>query len=314
MQVKFILFICILIGLAGCSDNDSIGNRDEFIEHNGFPKKVQVPENFTDPKWQVLGGDYMFYVEEIDFGGAKKSMLVVGNKKEKLFCSSLNINRFLILGRQGDDKHGGKFIVPYEHIQKSDYEFSTDLTEFNRMLTSVAVLKNFTWKNEMKNRILSTLLMNSQLRGLSALENEALLEDSLMPKERKIQELFKGRSQWNLRNFLRFNSETDLCIEIERSGFSDFTRPEAMNSLCLGREIFKNNEFDFKDKRNLFIYYPFVSYTKELQNKQGDYKIYYWPAVNILSFKMSFTPDGYPQFTRKNLYVSLLDRKIKKFD
>ncbi|HWY33509.1 MAG TPA: hypothetical protein VNX68_02610, partial [Nitrosopumilaceae archaeon] len=174
-------------------------------------------------------------------------------------------------------------------------------------------LKGFTWKNEAQNRFVSGLIMYTQLRGILCTGKPELVEDSLMPKEQKIQQMFKNGYMYNLRNFVRYTPSVDFDKEIKRLGFQEhqYTTKVDSKSEVYYTDIFKNNELDFRNKSDLHIYYAFASYSSI--GTEGKTIFIYFPAANIIEYKLRLTADGYPQFDKKNWYVSLFDKKMKGF-
>jgi hypothetical protein len=158
---------------------------------------------------------------------------------------------------------------------------------------------------------MSCLIMYTQLRGISALSAPELLNDTVSSKEKKLQNIYNNSStEYNIRNFLRYNVGADLFQEIKRLGFQvdmNIANPYMKDKAY--RAVLKN-EFELDDRSCLFIYYPFVAYT--MVPAQPVPQLINYPAVNLLQYKMSMTPDGFPQVTRKNVYMSLLDGFTKK--
>lgn len=301
---------CIGLLLLISCNNGGISNREDFIVQNNIGQGEQIPKDFTDDRWKELAGDYCFYTGDFSFGANRKCLFILGNKKEKQLLSFIELNNFLIPGKQGEGKYRTRFVTSYENLTHADYASANNLEAFNSLLLSIPELKDFKWKNEFQNRMMSSLIMYTQLRGMSFLGAPAVLEDSSLTKEQKLQKGFDANYEYNLRNFLRYNISTDLFQEIERLGFKvnpavphPFEKDKAYQSVL-------KDEFNLDDKSCLFIYYPFVSYAYIPADPAP--QIVYFPAVNILQYKMRFTPDGFPQLERKNIYLSLLDGSTRK--
>ncbi len=312
MKTLHLILITAIACLMACSNQPSgetntasISNRDAFMKEHGFATNDSLPQSFSDGRWKEIGGSYYVYVANFEQGGIKKCMMLLANKKENVYKAALNINPWLCIGRQGTGIHSGRIIIPFEYISRQEYDYSNNMDEFNRLLGTIPELKGFTWKNELQNKLMCGLLMYSQFRTISDKSSAKAAESRNMGKEDKVQAILKGDCAFSIRNFLRFHSETDLCQEIERLGFRASSNASGH---CYARELFQKGEFDFKDKSNFMVYYPFVSY----ESNSGD-NLYYLPAACILNYHLSFTGDKFPQFSRQYLYISLLDKKVKKF-
>jgi hypothetical protein len=312
--MRFLLFACTLtIFLNSCS-SDSISNRDEFLRANNLSDSSGIPTSFTDSRWKILAGDYYHLVTDVKVGKMTSCMLIVGNRKTNALVGSLSLNHFLIVGRQGEGKFASRFIVPYENLTQQDYEGSNDLTGFNAILKAIPELKNFSWRNETQNRLMSSLLMYSQLRGITALSNPEIFLDSTLTKEVRVKRILNSGHDYNVRNFLRYTpSSSDLFQEIKRKGFQ-------MNSLVVSpfekdKSYFSvlKDEFDFSEKSSLYIYYPFISY-QYIKGEEGDHVLVYFPAVHLLQFRISYTADKMPQLRRRSVYVSLMDGTVTRFN
>ncbi|MFL5753364.1 MAG: hypothetical protein ACJ76F_08155 [Bacteroidia bacterium] len=303
-----ILTLFLFVILPSC--NKGISNRKDFIDQNSIEQGALIPDEFSDPRWKALAGDYYYYASDFVFGKNKKCLFILGNRKENKIVSFIDMNNFLIMGRQGEGKYRRRFITSFEHLKYKDYESMNNMQAFNSMLSSIPELVNFKWKDELQNKLMSCLLMYTQLRGISCLNEPALLEDTLSGREEILQKIFSAQYEYNQRNFLRYNEAADLFQEIKRLGFginpisSPFEKDRAYLSAL-------RSEFDLSDKKSLFIYYPFVSYTYVPADPEP--QLVYYPAVNVIQYKMSVNEQGFPQFTRKNVYVSLLDGMVKKF-
>src|SRR6202008_2410741 len=128
MSRSFLTVLVISLFFASCNST-GIENREDFIEQNNIEEKALIPDDINDPRWKVLAGYYKFLVEDLDFGGSKKCFLIIENKKEKQIVSSLVLNRFLIPGRPGREKYRNRFLVPYERMARTEYEYMNDMSE-----------------------------------------------------------------------------------------------------------------------------------------------------------------------------------------
>ncbi len=282
----------------------------DFLRSNGVMETQKVPLDFeTDPSWELLGGNYVCSMRFLDQETEPKMIFLVADKKAKKLIGFYDVIDQLMPSAVAPGQ-SYTTMTNFGEISEEDKKRANDMAGLNAILKCIPELKNFSWKNEEQNRIVSGIILKTQFIAISKPKpDEKLFQPTSKQIEtghrKLIKELYEKGYALRQRSVERLNEVVVLNAYIEKLGF----KFEEGNIVVDKKEKFTindllgNDPIDFKGKGKVFFFTPVKSY--ERPTEEGAEPMIE-PAVQTFEFAFIPGTDNYPVFTRKTKVVSLL--------
>lgn len=308
-QIRTFIFFLLTLFATGCSKEDE---HNSFLKANGIKETNKVPSDYNNGNgWTPLAGNYVYFIDLFTINNSPELVYILADKKENKLLFAYHLNPHIMPATYAPHVKPPTIVTNYYEISDVDREKADDMTGLNALFRSIPELKNFSWKNELQNTIVSGIIFKAHF--IYAIKDS--IDDKLFQYEEKpvipeqsqlLKQIFSGRYSFFNRSVKRLNADVEMSKFIKDLGFF-FEKNSTSTSDQKNQKYFindlLNNPIDFKTPGKLCLFYPSKSYIRT-QNK-GETP-FYDPAV--AAHEYSFIPDqnGFPKFKRTTQYVSLL--------
>lgn len=304
--------LCIVAVFPSCSN---ITKNIDFLRTNGVTEIESVPTSFESGKgWKELAGDYVYFLNLYNLSSDPQMIYLVANKRTEEIIGAYNINAQIMPASVAKGVDPATIVTNYTEISPKDLEAADDMNAFNMLLKKIPEMKDFSWKNDLQNRIASGILMKTHFIFASGTSFDGGLYngDPTMPQTALLKRILKEPHNIYTRPVQRLNENVDMNQFIQKMEFqfqsTDGTatlHPEYKEKRYVN-DIFKDDPIEFKGAGKMFFFYPFKSYVraKEKEGMPG-----YSPAIHTVEYTYETDAEGFPVFKRKSRFASLLNQE-----
>jgi hypothetical protein len=303
------LFLLTLIA-TGCSN---INERISFLKANGIEETQKIPEDYNSPAWKPLAGKYVYLIDLFTINNSPKLICLMADKKEDKLVSVYHLNDQVMPATYARGVNPPTIVTNYQEISDDDLKKSDDMNGLNRFFKNIPELKNFSWKNELQNTIVSGIIFKTHfIHVVKDSVDDNLFSYEEKPVKQDHDSLLKNILSANYSLFnrpvKRLNENVEMSQFIKQMGFfyeSELPgRNEKETQKSYINDLIKE-PIDFKTSGQLCLFYPFKSFIR-IQNK-GE-SPFYDPAVAAVEYTFTSDADGFPVFQRKTQFVPLLKK------
>lgn len=317
MKKYFSLILFISLFISACSHKSE---NIDFLHSHGISEVEKVPTDYTNPDngWKKLAGDYVYFMDVFDIKTDPKLMYIIANKREGKLIGNFNVNPYIMPAAIARGVNPATVVTNYEEISSADIAAANDMTEINKSLKAIPELKNFTWKNELQNTIVSGILLKTHFIYLTKSDVDDKLfnyqpQPVIQDHDKLLEEIFKSNYSMYHRSIERLNEQVEMNQFIKKLGFkfendeSQIISHSSDNTSVYINDLLINDPINFKGPGKMFFFFPFKSFTR-ITEKGGS--INYTPAIETYEYTFKLDQEGFPEFKRNTHFVSLLGNNL----
>jgi hypothetical protein len=313
MKKHFPLIFFVSLFISSCSH---ITDNIDFLRSHGIKEVEKVPTDYTDPDkgWKKLADDYVYFMDVFDIKTDPKLMYIIANKREGKLIGAFNVNPYIMPAAIARDVTPSTIVTNYEEISPTDIAAANDMAEINKSLKAIPELKNFTWKNELQNTIVSGIFLKTNFIFITKNDVDDKLfnfqpQHVIQDHHKLLEEIFKSNYTMYHRAVERLNDQVEMNQFIKKLGFkfendeSQLVSHSSDNTSVYINDLLINDQINFKGPGKMFFFFQFKSFTR-ITEKGGS--VNYSPAVETYEYTFQPDKDGFPEFKRNTHFVSLL--------
>jgi hypothetical protein len=311
--LRLLCYILLTFFATSCSNRSQ---HDALLNASGINEPGKIPNDYSSAAWKQLTAGYVYYMDVFDINNTKQLLYVLANKKENELTGVYHVNDHIMPATYAQGLNPPTVVTNFEEMSATDIEKSDNMEEMNALFRNIPEMKHFSWKNEVQNTIASAIIMKTHFVFIVSNKADddlfAYKEDAVqLDHDKLVQQILSSKYSIFSRPVERLNKNVEMGHYVKELGFK-FENPGSVAALnndkyYINDLLVDDNAIDFSGSGKLYLFFPFKSYTRELN--KGD-KPMYAPAV--ATYEYSFTPDaeGFPVFRRKSHRVSLLRSNI----
>jgi hypothetical protein len=310
MNIRFFFLLWIIAMLCSCG---GVTDRIDFLRSHGILETQKVPVEMTEGSgWKNLAGDYVYFLDVFAEEADTKMMYILGNKKTGELLEVYNLNPHIMPASYALAVNPPTMVTNWTEISPVDKAKDDDMSELNSLFRKIPEMKNFSWKNELQNRIASSVILKTHFIFINSQEiNTSLFTYSEMPvkqsRTKELHRIYKDNYKFFHRAVERLNESVEFRKYIEKLNFA-FFNPQGMSKVDTSQDTFINdlfpdNPINFKGKGKMFFFFPFKSFQRAQDPHSGPV---YDPSIATFMYTYTLDTDGFPVFKRETRYVNIL--------